>query len=157
MLEIKITIDDKQLQQTLKSLAEKSTLKPVMPEIAKIYAISTEQNFDNQTSPSGQRWKPNSPATQRLKLHGMKNRPPAIAGPSHVGVWSGRLATSIQWRVVGNAAIIESKQPHAGFFQMGHKAVRPWGRTPPRPFLGQSVKVERQIEAMLKRYLESGL
>lgn len=158
MIEFRVKFESEQAQAAIKRLAANaSNLRPFLNQIASVYIQSTEQRFESQTSPSGRSWKRNTPDTQRLKLKGMRARPPAIDGPNHIGVWSGKLASSIKWSVVNDSLYIGSNQPYAGWFQRGHKGVKPWGDVPARPFLGATKKADDKVQTMLKKYLESGV
>ena len=158
MIEFRVKFESEQAQAAIKRLAANaSNMRPFLNSIASVYIQSTEQRFESQTSPSGRSWKRNTADTARLKARGMRARPPAIDGSSHVGVWSGRLASSIRWKVVNDSLFVGSDLPYAPFFQRGHRGVAPWGNTPGRPFLGATKKADTQVQTMLKKYLESGM
>ena len=156
--DVKVSSDavDKALLRLI-LFSQKPKLDDALRKIAGIYLRSTEQRFESMTNPKGQPWKRNSLATKRLKAKGGMGKQRAIDGPNHVGVWTGKLATSIQYEVVGNSIRIGSKVPYASLFNDGHAGKKPWGATPARPFLGQTQKADNEVLNLLKRFYESAI
>lgn len=151
-MELRIKFDDVSVQSWLSKLAQKAAdSREILRKVAIIYVASTEKRFDSSTTPLGRSWKRNTAATTQLKLSGMKGRKPALMG-AKPGVWTGKLATSIQYKVVGNFLTIFTDVPYASWFSRGHRGVRPWGNTPPRPFLGQNKNADTEVIEMLKRH-----
>ncbi len=154
-MELRIKFDDGKAQSALAGLAQKAgVFKDILRKVAIIYVASTEKRFDTSTSPLGRSWKRNTTTTTKLKLTGMKGRKPALMG-AKPGVWTGKLATSIQYKIVGNYLTIFTDVPYAPWFSRGHRGVRPWGDTPPRPFLGQNRSADIEVIGMLKRHFNS--
>ena len=80
----------------LRGLGEKlgpQTRNQILKKIAAEYLYETERRFDKQVDPDRKKWKPLRDSTIRLKT-----RKGSLMGPTHIGVWTGRLATSIQYR-----------------------------------------------------------
>ena len=151
-MELRVKFDDGGVQQLLSTLANRAADNSgILRKVATIYLASTEKRFETSTAPSGRSWKRNSKATTQLKLKGMKGRSPAILG-AKPGVWTGKLASSMKYRIVGDYLTIFTDIPYAPFFSRGHKGVKPWGNTPARPFLGQSRNADSQVVAMLNRH-----
>lgn len=154
-MELRIKYDDQQVQSALAELSRlASDNRNILMKVATIYVASTEKRFDTSTAPSGRSWKRNTATTAKLKLTGMKGRKPALMG-AKPGVWTGRLATSIQYRVVGSYLTIFTDIPYAPYFSRGHRGNRHWGDTPPRPFLGQNKGADSEVVAMLQRHFNA--
>ena len=151
-MELRIKYDDQNVQSALAELSRlASDNRNILMKVATIYVASTEKRFDTSTAPSGRSWKRNTPTTAKLKVTGMKGRKPALMG-AKPGVWTGRLATSIQYQIVGSYLTIFTEIPYAPYFSRGHRGHRPWGDTPPRPFLGQNKNADSEVSAMLRRH-----
>lgn len=120
--------------------------RPALIKIASLYVANAEKRFASQTDPRGHPWKRDKSATIRKKA-----RYGAIAGPAHVGVISGRLASSFKWRVVSNSAIqIFTEVPYARTFHYG----APARNTPARPALGHVKSVDRDVVKIISQYFE---
>ena len=101
-MELRVKFEDSGVQQLLAALANRAADNAgILRKVATIYLSSTEKRFETSTAPSGRSWKRNSKATTQLKLKGMKGRSPAILG-AKPGVWSGKLASSMKYRIVGD-------------------------------------------------------
>lgn len=137
--------------------SQQPQLRQALIKIASVYQRATEGRFSSMTAPTGRPWKRNTTATKRLKATGGLGKPVAIDGPTHVGVWTGKLASSIKYEVVGNSIRIGSAMPYASLFQEGHAGKKPWGSTPARPFLGSTKRADTEVLQVLKRHFESAL
>ena len=151
-MELRIKFEDSGVQQMLSALANRAADNAgILRKVATIYLASTERRFETSTAPSGRSWKRNSKATTQLKLKGMKGRQPAILG-AKPGVWTGKLASSMQYKIVGDYLTIFTDVPYAPWFSRGHKGNKPLGNTPARPFLGQNSNADSEVVAMLNRH-----
>lgn len=151
-------------------------LRPVLEDIGQVYTDSTKLRISSQTTPQGRTWKHNSFRTQQLKEKGMKGRGKAIEGKNKRLVWTGKLRSSIKYRVSGNTVIVAADVPYAPLMQFGAPAGMyglgrvnlgsvsparapsklvgsPWGDVPARPFLGSNKKTNEQVMTILGNYL----
>jgi len=155
--------------------------KPLLQQIGLIHLLNTRRRFESQTDPKGRVWKYNTKTTQKYKASGLrggdnpglfgdKGRTPAVMGPNHRGVWTGRLMESLDTRMSGNTVIVYVKKdiPYARVFQEGAYKGEfhidssskgapihyPWGPIPARPFLGTNKKTDEEVLKLLRSYLD---
>lgn len=151
-------------------------IKPVLNEIGQLYLENTQRRFDSQTDPQGRVWKWNTKTTQHYKskglpaIDGYPTRGPAIHGPNFRGVWTGKLYSSLKYRMAGNTVIVgvkASEVPYATTFHFGAERGKfgsvggknqniesPWGKIPPRPFVGTNKKTNEAVLKILRNYLD---
>lgn len=123
MANITISIDKLcgKLEKLSKAIENKT---PLLRRIANTLQNATEESFDKQASPFGEKWKPNSPKTL-AKKRGNK-----------VLIKSGLLSQSFTQKITGTSAQIGTNKEYAAIHQFGGKA----GRNrkviiPARPFM----------------------
>jgi len=114
----------------------------ILKKIAAEYSADTEKRFLNQSDPDRKKWSPLRNSTIRYKT--VKGN---LMGAAHIGVWKGKLASSIQYRLVGDSVYIGSNVPYAPWFHYGTK--KGWGPVPSRRFLGRNTRIDQKI---LKTY-----
>lgn len=142
MLNFKVNYTSaKKVEEALRGLGE--ALGPleqnrILRKIAAEYLADTEKRFVSQSDPDRKKWKPLRPATIEVK-----KRKGSLMGPTHIGVWTGKLASSLQYRISGDTAYIGSNVPYAPWFHYGHK--QGWGPTPSRRFLGRNTRIDQKI------------
>lgn len=85
--------------------ADKPT--PVLKAIGDLMVASADRNFEAQGRPA---WKPVARSTARIK---------AKAGHSQILMWSGHLARSVDFKVVGRKVVLGSNEPYARIHQEG--------------------------------------
>ena len=153
MAEIIISIEELQgkLERLSKALENKT---PLLRRIANTLQNVTEESFDKQASPFGEKWKPNAPKTLQKK-RGNK-----------ILIQSGLLSQSFTQKVTGTSAQVGTNKEYAAIHQFGGKA----GRNrkviiPARPFMpikanGEIPKdfgerLENEVVDYLKKVLES--
>lgn len=144
---IEVKIDDKQLQQALKKLADKtSDLRPLMQNIAGILEDSVEENFEQEGRP---KW-------QKLAKSTIKQR-------SKKGHWPGRilqisqggLTSSITSYYDSNSALVGTNRKYAAIHQFGGKAGRNKKvKIPARPFLKITDAEKHKILNKTKDYIQ---
>lgn len=123
MAEIIISIEELQgkLERLSKALENKT---PLLRRVANTLQNVTEESFDKQASPFGEKWKPNAPKTLQKK-RGNK-----------ILIQSGLLSQSFTQKVTGTSAQVGTNKEYAAIHQFGGKA----GRNrkviiPARPFM----------------------
>ena len=123
MAEITLSIEELQekLSKASAALADKT---PLLRRIANTLQNVTEESFDKQASPFGEKWKPNAPKTLQKK-RGNK-----------ILIQSGLLSQSFTQKVTGSSAQVGTNKEYAAIHQFGGKAGR--GKKvniPARPFM----------------------
>jgi phage virion morphogenesis protein len=144
---IEIRIDNKELQDYLIQLAEKtSDLRPLMRNIAGIMADSVEENFAQQGRP---KW-------QQLAKSTIEQRVKAGKWPGMILQLSqGGLASSITSHYDENSAVVGTNKVYAAIHQFGGKAGR--GKNveiPTRPYLKLGDSENTEILTEVKKYLQ---
>ena len=123
MAEITLKLEELQgkLERLSKALENKT---PLLRRIANTLQNITEESFDKQASPFGEKWKPNSPKTLQKK-RGNK-----------ILIQSGLLSQSFTQKVTGSSAQVGTNKSYAAIHQFGGKAGRGKRVTiPARPFM----------------------
>ncbi|WP_297813137.1 phage virion morphogenesis protein [uncultured Helicobacter sp.] len=123
MAEIIISIEELQgkLEKLSKALENKM---PLLRRVANTLQNTTEESFDKQASPFGEKWKPNAPKTLQKK-RGNK-----------ILIQSGLLSQSFTQKVTGSSAQVGTNKSYAAIHQFGGKAGRGKRVTiPARPFM----------------------
>jgi len=142
---IEIRLDNKELQQVLNQLAEKSSdLRPLMKNIAGILEDSVEENFEQQGRP---KW-------EYLKK-------PTIARRVKKGYWPGKilqirgeLAASITSNYDENSATVGTNKIYAAIHQFGGEAGKNKKvKIPARLYLKLGDKEKSQIFKEIENHL----
>ena len=125
---IEIKIDNNDVERKLLELAQKSeNLRPLMKNIAGIFASATEENFKNEGRPD--KWTELSEATKKQRTKQKK-------WPGQILQVSGQLASSISTQYDDESAIIGSNLDYAAIHQLGGQAGKNKKVTiPARPYL----------------------
>ena len=125
---IEIKIDNKDVDRKLLELAQKSeNLRPLMKNIAGIFASATEENFKNEGRPN--KWTELSEATKKQRTKQKK-------WPGQILQVSGQLASSISTQYDDESAVIGSNLDYAAIHQLGGQAGKNKKVTiPARPYL----------------------
>ena len=111
---IEIKIDNKDVERKLLELAQKGeNLRPLMKNIAGIFASATEENFKNEGRPD--KWTELSEATKKQRTKKKK-------WPGQILQVSGQLASSISTQYDDESAIIGSNLDYAAIHQLGGQA-----------------------------------
>ena len=124
---IEIKIDNKEVESKLLDLAQKSeNLRPLMKNIAGIFAYSTEENFKEEGCP---KW-------ENLKDSTIKQRTKRKYWPGMILQVTGQLASSVNTYYVDTSAIISSNLAYAAIHQLGGETGRnKTAEIPARPYL----------------------
>ena len=125
---IEIKIDNKDIERKLLELAQKGeNLRPLMKNIAGIFASATEENFKNEGRPD--KWTELSEATKKQRTKQKK-------WPGQILQVSGQLASSISTQYDDESAIIGSNLDYAAIHQLGGQAGKNKKvEIPARPYL----------------------
>ena len=125
---IEIKIDNKNIERKLLELAQKSeNLRPLMKNIAGIFASATEENFKNEGRPD--KWTELSEATKKQRTKQKK-------WPGQILQVSGQLASSISTQYDDESAVIGSNLDYAAIHQLGGQAGKNKKvEIPARPYL----------------------
>ena len=125
---IEIKLDNKDVESKLLDLAKRSeNLRPLMKNIAGIFAYSTEENFKEEGRPD--KWTDLAESTK-------KQRTKTGHYPGQILQVSGQLASSISTYYDNDSAVIGSNLDYAAIHQLGGQAGKNQSVTiPARPYL----------------------
>ena len=125
---IEIKIDNNDVERKLLELAQKSeNLRPLMKNIAGIFASATEENFKNEGRPD--KWTELAEATKKQRTKQKK-------WPGQILQVSGQLASSISTQYDDESAVIGSNLDYAAIHQLGGQAGKNKKvEIPARPYL----------------------
>ena len=143
---IEIKIDNKEVESKLLDLAQKSeNLRPLMKNIAGIFAYSTEENFKNEGRPD--KWTELSEST-------IKQRTKNKQWPGMILQVSGQLASSVNTYYDNDSAGIGSNLEYAAIHQLGGQAGRNKSvEIPARPYLQLTPEDFEEILSMTENFL----
>lgn len=125
---IEIKLDNKEVESRLLNWAKRSkNLRPLMENIAGIFAYSTEENFKEEGRPD--KWIDLAESTK-------KTRTKIGYYPGQILQLSGQLASSISTYYDNDSAVIGSNLDYAAIHQLGGQAGKNRSVTiPARPYL----------------------
>lgn len=125
---IEIKIDNKAINEKLLELASRGeNLRPLMKNIAGIFADSTEENFKNEGRPD--KWTDLAEITKEKRKK--KNK-----WPGQILQVQGQLAASVNTQYDDDSVIIGSNKDYAAIHQLGGKAGKNKKvKIPARPYL----------------------
>lgn len=143
---IEIKIDNKEVELRLLDLAKRSeNLRPLMKNIAGIFAYSTEENFKNEGRPD--KWTELSEST-------IKQRTKNKQWPGMILQVSGQLASSVNTYYDNDSAVIGSNLEYAAIHQLGGQAGRNKSvEIPARPYLQLTPEDFEEILSMTENFL----
>ena len=143
---IEIKIDNKAVESKLLDLAQKSeNLRPLMKNIAGIFAYSTEENFKNEGRPD--KWTELSEST-------IKQRTKKKQWPGMILQVSGQLASSVNTYYDNDSAVIGSNLEYAAIHKLGGQAGRNKSvEIPARPYLQLTPEDFEEILSMTENFL----
>jgi phage virion morphogenesis protein len=144
---IEIKIDNKDIERKLLELAQKGeNLRPLMKNIAGIFASATEDNFKNEGRPD--KWTELSEATKKQRTKKKK-------WPGQILQVSGQLASSISTQYDDESAIIGSNLDYAAIHQLGGQAGKNKKiEIPARPYLKLTDEDLNEILDATESFLE---
>ena len=145
---IEIKIDSQEVERKLQEIAKKtSDLKPLMKNIAGIFASAAEDNFAEEGRPD--KWQDLSKVTK-------KQREKKGKWPGQILQVSGQLASSINTYYDNYSAVIGSNLEYAAIHQLGGQAGRNKKVTiPARPYLKLTDEDLEEILFIVKEHLQS--
>ena len=143
---IEIKIDNKDVERKLLGLAQKGeNLRPLMKNIAGIFASATEENFKNEGRPD--KWTELTEATKKQRTKQKK-------WPGQILQVSGQLASSISTQYDDESAVIGSNLDYAAIHQLGGQAGKNKKvEIPARPYLFLTEDDNQEILSECEKYL----
>ena len=143
---IEIKLDNKEVESRLLDLAKRSEkLRPLMKNIAGVFAYSTEENFKNEGRPD--KWTELSEST-------IKQRTKNKQWPGMILQVSGQLASSVNTYYDNDSAVIGSNLEYAAIHQLGGQAGRNKSvEIPARPYLQLIPEDFEEILSMTENFL----
>ena len=144
---IEIKIDNNDVERKLLKLAQKGeNLRPLMKNIAGIFASATEENFKNEGRPD--KWTELSEATKKQRTKKKK-------WPGQILQVSGQLASSISTQYDDESAVIGSNLDYAAIHQLGGQAGKNKKvEIPARPYLKLTDDDFNEILDATEQYLK---
>ncbi len=144
---IEIKIDNKAVNEKLLELAKRGeNLRPLMKNIAGIFASSTEENFKEEGRPD--KW---TELTEITK----ENRKKKDKWPGQILQVEGQLASSVNTQYHDHSAVIGSNLDYAAIHQLGGKAGRNKKvEIPARPYLKLTDDDFEEILQQITLYLK---
>ena len=143
---IEIKIDNKDVERKLLELAQKGeNLRPLMKNIAGIFASATEENFKNEGRPD--KWTELAEVTKKQRTKQKK-------WPGQILQVSGQLASSISTQCDDKSAVIGSNLDYASIHQLGGQAGKNKKvEIPARPYLKLTDNDFEEILGETEKYL----
>ncbi len=143
---IEIKLDNKDVESRLLDLAKRSeNLRPLMKNIAGVFAYSTEENFKEEGRPD--KWADLAESTK-------KQRTKAGHYPGQILQVSGQLASSISTYYDNDSAVIGSNLDYAAIHQLGGQAGKNQSVTiPARPYLQLNNEEIIEVIIYIKNFL----
>lgn len=144
---IEIKLDNKEVESRLLDLAKRSeNLRPLMKNIAGVFAYSTEENFKEEGRPD--KWADLAESTK-------KQRTKTGHYPGQILQVSGQLASSISTYYDNDSAVIGSNLDYAAIHQLGGQAGKNQSVTiPARPYLQLTQDDFEEIIQETEKYLK---
>lgn len=144
---ILLKIDNKEIEKKLLDLAKRGeNLRPLMKNIAGVFAYSTEENFKNEGRPD--KW-------SDLKENTIKYRKKIKKYPGQILQVNGKLAASVSTRYDENSALIGSNLDYARIHQLGGKAgVNKSVEIKARPYILITDDEQNEIIDLTNNYLK---
>lgn len=145
---IEIKIDNQEVERRLQEIAKKSSnLRPLMKNIAGIFASVTEDNFAKEGRPD--KWIDLSEVTK-------KQRKKIGKYPGQILQVTGQLASSVNTYYDDDSAVIGSNLAYAAIHQLGGQAGRNKKVTiPARPYLKLTEEDFEEIMTSVKNHIQT--
>jgi phage virion morphogenesis protein len=144
---IEIKLDNKEIETKLLDLAKRGeNLRPLMKNIAGIFAYAAEENFKNEGRPD--KW-------EDLKEVTKKKRAKKGHWPGSILQVEGKLAASVSTYYDDDSAIIGSNLPYAAIHQLGGDAGKDKKvKILARPYLKITESEQKEILNETLKYLQ---
>lgn len=145
---IEIEFDNKEVHEKLLNLAKRTeNLRPLMKNIAGIFAYSTEENFKEEGRP--EKWVDLTESTKKQRTKRRK-------WPGQILQVEGKLAASINTYYDNDSAVIGSNLEYAAIHQLGGQAGRNKSvEIPARPYLQLTKDDFNQILSGIENFLNN--
>lgn len=145
---IEIEFDNKEVHEKLLNLAKRTeNLRPLMKNIAGIFAYSTEENFKEEGRPD--KWVDLVESTKKQRTKQRK-------WPGQILQVEGKLAASISTYYDNDSAVIGSNLEYAAIHQLGGQAGKNKSvEIPARPYLFLTEDDYNEIKHNIEKYLET--
>ena len=145
---IEIEFDNKEVHEKLLNLAKRTeNLRPLMKNIAGIFAYSTEENFKEEGRPD--KWVDLAELTKKQRTKKRK-------WPGQILQVEGKLAASINTYYDNDSAVIGSNLEYAAIHQLGGQAGKNKSvEIPARPYLFLTVDDYDEILHDIEKYFET--
>ena len=143
---IEIEFDNKEVHEKLLNLAQRTeNLRPLMKNIAGIFAYSTEENFKEEGRHD--KWVDLAESTKKQRTKKRK-------WPGQILQVEGKLAASINTYYDNDSAVIGSNLEYAAIHQLGGQAGRNKSvEIPARPYLFLTDDDYEEIKQEINKYL----
>ena len=143
---IEIEFDNKEVHEKLLNLAQRTeNLRPLMKNIAGIFAYSTEENFKEEGRPD--KWVDLTESTKKQRTKKRK-------WPGQILQVEGKLAASINTYYDNDSAVIGSNLEYAAIHQLGGQAGRNKSvEIPARPYLFLTDSDYDEVLSECEKYL----
>ena len=144
---IEIEFDNKEVHERLLDLAKKTeNLRPLMKNIAGIFAYATEENFKEEGRPD--KWQDLAESTKKQRTKRRK-------WLGQILQLEGKLATSINTHYDNDSAVIGSNLEYAAIHQLGGQAGKNKSvEIPARPYLKLTDNDYNEINHEIEKYLK---
>ena len=144
---VEIKIDNKEVNERLLDLAKRGeNLRPLMKNIAGIFAYATEENFREEGRPD--KWTELSEITK-------ENRKKKKHWPGQILQVEGNLASSVNTQYDDDSAVIGTNLPYARIHQLGGMAgTNKKVKIPARPYLQLTDDDFDEILDAIKKFLK---
>lgn len=144
---VEIKIDNKEVNKRLLELVERTeNLRPLMKNVAGIFASSTEDNFKEEGRPD--KWTDLAEITKKKRTEKHK-------WPGQILQVEGKLAASVNTQYDDNSAVIGSNLDYAAIHQLGGQAGKNKKTTiPARPYLKLTDDNFEEILAEVEKFLK---
>ena len=157
---IRVDVQSEDARNLLAELERRvGDIRPAIDAIGQILVSNTQQRFVDQKDPDGMPWAGLSAVTLARRRQG------SGGGSAQILRDTGRLASSINYRVAGGFVEVGSNGIYAGTQQHGalkgaygktrRGAPIPWGDVPRRSFLGYNDQDRADVEELLDRYINA--
>ena len=144
---IEIEFDNQEVHEKLLDLAKKTeNLRPLMKNIAGIFAYATEENFKEEGRP--EKWLDLAESTKKQRTKKRK-------WPGQILQVEGKFVASINTYYDNDSAVIGSNLEYAAIHQLGGQAGRNKSvKIPARPYLKLTDDDYNEINHEIEKYLK---
>ncbi|MEC4804747.1 MAG: phage virion morphogenesis protein [Jaaginema sp. PMC 1079.18] len=144
---LRVSVDNRDVQAALSRLSSHTTnLQPAFKNIGEYLVLRTQERFDDQQDPKGQRWQPLKASTLARKTR--------LRKILKILQQDGDLRTSIAYQATNRDVSIGTNRVYGAIHQFGGMAGRGRRvRIPPRPYLGVDDADRAEIVEIIEEHL----